>query len=112
MLCARGWLCCERLQVELQRMWEREPGVVCVRWCAHASPRLLDGLVATSSATLSLDGVSDFHFDDRGLIMKHVIDCVSFSGPRSLQVPLLARYAQRAPGALMPGLAGGPGDDY
>lgn len=39
-------------------MWEREPGVVAVRWSAAASPRLLDGLLATGSACVSLDGVS------------------------------------------------------
>ena len=39
-------------------MWEREPGVVCVRWAARASPRLLGGLVAAGSAAMSLDGVS------------------------------------------------------
>lgn len=46
------------LQVELHRMWEKEPGVVAVRWSAAASPRLLDGLLATGSACMSLDGVS------------------------------------------------------
>ena len=47
------------LQVELQRMWERERGVVCVRWSARAAPRLLDGLGPRADAThMSLDGVS------------------------------------------------------
>lgn len=46
-------------QVELQRMWERERGVICVRWSARAAPRLLDGLSARADAThMSLDGVS------------------------------------------------------
>lgn len=42
-------------------MWEREQGVVCVRWSAAASPRLLDGLVARGEAAMSLDGVSGEH---------------------------------------------------
>jgi hypothetical protein len=45
-------------RLDLLRVWEKEPGVVCVRWCARASPRLLDGLVTTDSAALTLDGVS------------------------------------------------------
>ncbi|KAL4447775.1 hypothetical protein ABPG75_004994 [Micractinium tetrahymenae] len=97
-------------RVELQRMWEKEPGVVAVRWSAAASPRLLDGLVATSSACMSLDGVSEFHFNEGGHIMKHLVDCVSYSGPRAAQ-PLLARYAARRQAALVPGLAGGSWDE-
>ena len=39
-------------------MWEREPCVVCVRWAARASPRLLGGLVTAGSAAMCLDAVS------------------------------------------------------
>lgn len=40
-------------------MWERESGVICVRWSARAAPRLLDGLTARADAThMTLDGVS------------------------------------------------------
>jgi hypothetical protein len=43
-----------RARLELLRMWEREPSVVCVRWSARACPRLLD----SAAAPLTLDGVS------------------------------------------------------
>lgn len=97
-------------RVELQRMWEKEPGVVAVRWCAAASPRLLDGLLATGSACMTLDGVSEFHFNEEGRIMKHSVDCVAYSGPRVAQ-PLLARYTAQQQRALVPGLAGGSWDE-
>ncbi|KAL4853941.1 hypothetical protein ACK3TF_005176 [Chlorella vulgaris] len=87
-----------RARLELLRMWEREPGVICVRWSARACPRLLD----SAAAPLTLDGVSEFSFNDQGRISKHSVDCVSFSGPR-VQVPLLARYARPQ---MVPGLAG------
>lgn len=122
---------CAPAQVELQRMWEREPGVVCVRWSARAAPRLGD-LVAPTAAHMTLDGVSgepcrallcslhaavprraqgspvalrffrncpptlllarclcppappaspaEFQFDDAGLISRHELDCVAYSG--------------------------------
>lgn len=55
-------------QVELARMWEREPGVVCVRWSARAAPRLLDSLATSAHGAphLALEGVSEFHFNEQG----------------------------------------------
>ncbi len=42
--------------------------------------------------------------------MKHLVDCVAYSGPRVAQ-PLLARVTARRQGALVPGLAGGSWDE-
>lgn len=99
-----------KAKVELQRMWERERGVICVRWSARAAPRLLDGLTARADAThMTLDGVSEFHFNERGQISKHAVDCVQYSGMQ-LQLPLLARMAAQRR-AMVPGLAGGSFDE-
>ena len=101
---------CPARQVELVRMREREEGVVCVRWSARAAPRLLDGLVPTRAAGhVALDGVSEFEFNDRGLIQRHTVDCVQYTGLQ-LQLPLLARTA-RPQHAMVPGLAGGSCDE-
>lgn len=51
----------------------------------------------------------EFHFNERGQISKHAVDCVQYSGMQ-LQLPLLARMAAQRR-AMVPGLAGGSFDE-
>lgn len=51
---------------------------------------------------------AEFHFSDSGHVMKHTVDCTSYSGMQL--APALARL-QRSQPALVPGMAGGSFDE-
>lgn len=74
--------------------------------CLH--PILLR-LPALKPPLLCSPTCAEFHFDDRGQIRKHSVDCVQYSGMQ-LQLPLLARMATKQR-AMVPGLAGGSFDE-
>ena len=54
-------------QVEIVRMWERDARTLAVRWKLRCFPHLL------SDKLVSLDGVSEYCFDERGLIYRHMV---------------------------------------
>jgi hypothetical protein len=55
------------LQVEVQRIWERDSRTIAVRWNLRCFPRLLD------RSLVNLDGISEYHFNDKGLIYEHKV---------------------------------------
>jgi hypothetical protein len=55
------------VQVEVQRIWERDSRTVAVRWKLRCFPRLLD------RSLVNLDGISEYRFNDKGLIYEHKV---------------------------------------
>lgn len=55
------------MQVEVQRIWERDSRTVAVRWNLRCFPRLLD------RSLVNLDGISEYRFNDKGLIYEHKV---------------------------------------
>ncbi len=51
----------------MQRIWERDSRTVAVRWKLRCFPRLLD------RSLVNLDGISEYKFNDRGLIYEHTV---------------------------------------
>ena len=52
-------------------MWERDSRTLALRWKLRCFPHLLTGKL------VNLDGISEYRFNDRGLIYQHT---VSISG--------------------------------
>ena len=63
-------------QVEILRMWERDSHTVGLRWKLRCFPHLL------SDKLVNLDGVSEYRFDEHGLIYQHTVDVVDLDGGR------------------------------
>ena len=55
------------VQVEILRMWERDSRTVALRWKLRCFPHLL------SDKLVNLDGVSEYRFNDCGLIYQHTV---------------------------------------
>ena len=51
-------------------MWQRETGVLSVRWTLRSAPRLVNGLLGSN---IYLDGVSEYYFDRSGHIFLHKV---------------------------------------
>ncbi|CAL8471080.1 g10622 [Coccomyxa elongata] len=65
-----------RCEVEVQRIWERDSRTVAVRWKLRCFPRLLD------RSLVNLDGISEYKFNDRGLIYQHTVDIINWDDSR------------------------------
>ncbi|KAK9901210.1 hypothetical protein WJX75_000421 [Coccomyxa subellipsoidea] len=66
-----------RCEVEVQRIWERDSRTVAVRWKLRCFPRLLD------RSLVNLDGISEYKFNDRGLIYQHTVDIINWDDSRN-----------------------------
>ena len=56
--------------MSIQRVWERDSRTVVVRWKLRCFPRILDSVMGTM---VNLDGLSEYHFNDAGLIHMHKV---------------------------------------
>jgi hypothetical protein len=56
--------------VSVQRVWERDSRTVVVRWNLRCFPRILDNVMGTM---VNLDGLSEYHFNDAGLVQVHKV---------------------------------------
>ena len=84
--------------------------------CCHSRRRRLRQLLIAQPCHPMIPSSSsrhpaEFHFSDSGHVMKHALDCTSYSGMQLAPAhPLLARL-QRRQAAMVPGLAGGSFDE-
>ncbi len=56
--------------MSIQRVWERDPRTVVVRWNLRCFPRILDNVMGTM---VNLDGLSEYHFNDAGFVHMHKV---------------------------------------
>ena len=65
------------LQVEIQRMWQRDDKTLAVRWSVQCSPRLISGVTGSK---IRLDGICEYKFNDAGKVVKHTVDVINWNG--------------------------------
>ena len=69
------------IQVEMQRMWQRDDKTLAVRWNVQGSPRLIGGM---TGGKVRLDGISEYKFNDEGKVYKHTVDVINWNGLHSV----------------------------
>jgi len=94
------------LQVEMQRMWQRDDKTIAVRWSVQCSPRLISGVTGSK---VMLDGISEYKFNDDGKVCKHTVDVINWNGLHNalgLKPSLLAAKFLPTPSCCNSNLAG------
>ncbi len=94
------------LQVEMQRMWQRDDKTIAVRWSVQCSPRLIGGVTGSK---VRLDGISEYKFNDDGKVCKHTVDVINWNGLHNalgLKPSLLAAKFLPTPSCCNSNLAG------
>ena len=60
------------------RFWPKDQYITIARWTVKSYPRII------SSQPVQLDGISEFRFNEEGLIQEHILDVIDWNGLRAM----------------------------